>query len=145
MDVRVGPQRRLSTKESMLLNCGVGEDSWDWTERRLDQSILKEINPGYSLEGLMLKLKLQYLGHLMQTANSLENLSYAGKDWRQEEKEMIEDEMVGWHHGINRHGFEHALRDGEGQGSLVRCSPWSCKESDMTKQLNNNNTVLQDI
>ena len=58
---------------------------------------------------------------------------------------MIVDEMVGWHHGINRHDFEHALRDGEGQGSLVRCSPWSCKESDMTKQLNNNNTVLQDI
>ena len=58
---------------------------------------------------------------------------------------MIEDEMVGWHHGINRHDFEQALRDGEGQGSLACCSPWSCKESDMTERLNNNNTVLQDI
>ena len=58
---------------------------------------------------------------------------------------MIEDEMVRWHHGINRHDFEQALRDGEGQGSLACCSPWSCKESDVTERLNNNNTVLQDI
>ena len=51
---------------------------------------------------------------------------------------MVEDEMVGWHHGQNRHEFEQALGDGEGQGSLVCCSPWGCKESDMTEQLNNN-------
>ena len=55
-----------------------------------------------------------------------------GKDWRQEEKEMTEDDMVGWHHWLNGHGFEQAPGDGEGQGSLVYCSPWSCKESDMT-------------
>ena len=65
------------------------------TERRSNQSILKEINLEYSLEGLMLKLKLQYFGHLMQTANSLE--IDAGKDQRQKEK-ATEDEMVGWHH-----------------------------------------------
>ena len=69
--------RRLSTKELMLLNCGAGEDSGrllrvSWTARRSNQSILKEINPKYSLEGLMLKLKLQYFGHLMQKADSLE-------------------------------------------------------------------------
>ena len=67
MDVRVGLQRKLSTKELMHFNCGVGENSWrvPWTARRSNQSILKEISPEYSLEGLMLKLKLQYFGHLM--------------------------------------------------------------------------------
>ena len=73
MDVRVGLWRKLSTKELMLLNCGVGEDlRVPWTARRSSQSILKEISPGYSLEGLMLKLKLQYFGHLMQRADYLE-------------------------------------------------------------------------
>ena len=68
-----------------------------WTARRSDQSILREISPEYSLEGLMLKLKLQYFGHLMRRADSLEKTD-AGKDWRQEEKGTAEDEMVGWHH-----------------------------------------------
>ena len=62
----------------------------------------------------------------------------AGKDWRREEKEMTEDEMVGWHHWLNGHEFEQALRVGEGQGSLVCCSTWCCKESDTTDWLNNN-------
>ena len=67
-----------------------------WTARRSNQSILKEINPEYSLEGLMLKLKLQYFGHLMRIASSLEKtLMLAGKDCRQEEKGVAEDEMVG--------------------------------------------------
>ena len=68
-----------------------------WTARRSNQSILKEISPGCSLEGMMLKLKLQYFGHLMQSVDSLED-SDAGRDWGQEEKEMTEDEMAGWHH-----------------------------------------------
>ena len=73
MDVRVGPDRKLSTEELMLLNCGVGEDlSILCTPRRSNQPILKEINPKYSLEELMLKLKLQYFGHLMQRTDSLE-------------------------------------------------------------------------
>ena len=74
MDVRVGLSRRLSAKELMLLNCGVGEDSLrvPWTARRYNQSILKEINPGISLEGMMLKLKLQYFGHLMRRVDSSE-------------------------------------------------------------------------
>ena len=63
----------------------------------------------------------------------------AGKDWRQEEKGMTEDAMVGGHHWPNRHEFEQALRDGEGQGSLECFSPWGCKELDTTKQLNNSN------
>ena len=66
----------LSTEELMLLNCGVGKDSSEssWTARRPNQSILKEINPGYSLEELMLKLKLQYFGHLIGRAKSLKNI-----------------------------------------------------------------------
>ena len=62
----------------------------------------------------------------------------AGKDWRQEEKEITEDKMVGWHHWLNGHEFEQAPGDGNGQGSLVCCSPWDRKESDMTEWLNNN-------
>ena len=80
MDLRVGLQRKLSTEELMILNCGVGEDSWvPWTVRRSNQSILKEISPGCSLEGLMLKLKLQYFGHLMRRADSFEKTLMLGK------------------------------------------------------------------
>ena len=64
-----------------------------WTARRSNQSILKEISPGISLEGMMLKLKLQYFGHLMRRVDS-----DAGRDWGQEEKGTAEDEMAGWHH-----------------------------------------------
>ena len=66
--------------------------------RRSNQSILKEISPGYSLEGLMLKLKLQYFGHLMQRADSLEKTLMLEKIQRQEEKGITDDETVGWHH-----------------------------------------------
>ena len=75
-----------------------------WTARRSNQSILKEIGPGCSLEGLMLKLKLQYFGHLMQRADSLEKTN-AGRDWGQEEKGTTEDEMAGWHHGLDLREF----------------------------------------
>ena len=107
-----------------------------WTARRSNQCILKEISPEYFLEGLMLKLKLQYFGHLIRRADSLEKNPNAGKDWGQEEKEVTENEMVGWHHQLKGHEFEQAPGDSEGQGSLACCSPWSCKESDTTEQLN---------
>ena len=68
-----------------------------WTARRSNQSILREISPGISLEGLMLKLNLQYSGHPMRRADSLEKTD-AGRDWGQEEKGATEDEMAGWHH-----------------------------------------------
>ena len=71
-----------------------------WTARRSNQSILKEINPGISLEGMMLKLKLQYFGHLMGRVDSLEKTD-AGRDWGQEEEGTTEDEMAGWHHGLD--------------------------------------------
>ena len=79
MDVRVGLWRKLSTKELLLLNCDVRENSWVlWTRRRSNQSILKEISPGCSLGGLMLKLKLQYFGHLMRRVDSLEKTLMPG-------------------------------------------------------------------
>ena len=102
MDVRVGLCRKLSTEELMLLNCGF----WGrllrvpWTARRSNQSILKEISPGISLEGMMLKLKLQYFGHLMGRVDSLEKTD-AGRDWGQEKKGTTEDEIAGWHHRLN--------------------------------------------
>ena len=68
--------------------------------KRSNQSILKEISSGCSLEGLMLKLKLQYFGHLMRRVDSLEKTD-AGRDWGQEEKGMTEDEMAGWHHSLD--------------------------------------------
>ena len=72
-----------------------------WTARRSNQSILKEMSPGISLEEMMLKLKLQYFGHLMRRVDSLEKNSDAGRDWGQEEKGTTEDEMAGWHHGLD--------------------------------------------
>ena len=74
-----------------------------WIARRSNLPILKEISPEYSLEGLMPKLKLQYFGHLMQRADSLERPLVLGKT---EEKGVTEDEMVGWHHQLNGHEFE---------------------------------------
>ena len=105
-----------------------------WTRRRSSQSILKEISPGCSLEGMMLKL----------LATSCEELTHwkrlcCWEGLRQEEKGMTEDEMVGWYHRLNGHEFEEAPRDGEGQGSLACCSPWGRKESSTSEQLNNNN------
>ena len=106
-----------------------------WTARRSNRSILKEISPEYSLEGLMLKLKLQYFGHLMQRTDSFEK-PWWWKDWMQEKKGMTEDEVIGWHHRLNGNELEQALGVGDGQGSLACCSPWGFKEWEMTEQLN---------
>ena len=123
MDVRVGPQRRLIAEEYMLSKCGAGEDS--------NESILKESNPEYSLEGLMLKLKLQYIDHLMQRVDSLEKDPVARKDWRQE-KWTTEDKIVGWYHQLNGHEFEQTPGDGDGLRSLACCSPQGLEDLDMT-------------
>ena len=97
-----------------------------WTARRSNQLILKEISPKYSLEGMMLKLKLQYFGHLKKSWFFGKDPD-AGKDWRQEEKEKTGDEMVGWHYQLNGHKFEQTPGVGDGRGSLACCSPWGCK------------------
>ena len=83
-----------------------------WTARKSNKSILKEISAKYSLEGLMLKLKLQYFGNLMGRTDSGKDPD-AGKDWRQEEKGMAEDEMFAWHHRLKEHEFEQALGVGD--------------------------------
>ena len=103
----------------------------------LDCKEFKPVNPKgnqswYSLEGLMLKLKLQSFGHLMWRTGSLDKTLMVGK----EEKGMTEDEMVGWHHRPNGHEFEQVPGIGVAQGSLACCSLWGCKESGMTEQLN---------
>ena len=85
-----------------------------WTARRSNQSILNEISPEYSLEGLILRLKLQYFDHMMQRTNSLEKTLMLGKI-EVRKKGTTEDEMVGWHHRLDGHEFEQAPGDGEGQ------------------------------
>ena len=90
----------------MLLNCGVGEESRvPWTARRSNLSVLKEISPGCSLEGLMIKLKLQYFGYLMRRVDSLEKTFDVGRDCGQE-KGTTEDKMAGRHHRLDGHEFE---------------------------------------
>ena len=106
-----------------------------WTARRSNQSIPKEIGPEYSLEGVMLKLKLQYSGHLMWRTVSLEKTPWCWERLKAEEKGMTEDEIV-WHHLLDGHKFEQAPGAGDGQGSLVCCSSWGRKASDTTEQLN---------
>ena len=107
-----------------------------WTARRSNQSVMKEISPGISLEGMMLKVKLQYFGYLMRKSWLIWKDSDAGRDWGQEEKGMTEDEMVGWHHRLNGYEFEWTLEVGDGQGGLACCDSRGCKESDTIERLN---------
>ena len=106
-----------------------------WTARRSNQSILKDISPGCSLERLMLKMK-----PILWLPDEKSWLIWkdpdAGKDWKWEEKGTTEDEMVGWYHWLNGLGFGWILGVGDGQGGLACCSSWGCKESDMTEWLN---------
>ena len=108
-------------------------------ESPLDFKEIKPVNPkGYKpwkVIERILKLKLQYFGYLMRRTDSTEKYPDARESWMQEEKESREDEMVEWHHRLNGHQFEWVLRVADGQGSLVCCSPWGCKELDMTEQL----------
>ena len=97
-----------------------------WIARRSNQSILKEISPGCSLESLMLKLKLQYFGHLMWRADPFEKTLMLWKTG-QKEKGMTEDEMFGWHYWLNGHGFGWTLGIDDGQGGLVCCGSWGHK------------------
>ena len=110
-----------------------------WTARRSNQSILKEISPGCSLEGLVLKLNLQYFGHLMQRADSLEKTLMLGKT-EGRRRGRWQDEMVGWHHRLDGHEFEWIPGVGDGQVGLACCDSWGRKESDTTEWLNYVNT-----
>ena len=106
-----------------------------WTSRRSNQFILKEINPGISLEGMMLKLKLQYFGHLMQRVDSLKRL-WCWEGLGAGGEGMTEDEMAGWHQWLNGRESEWTPGVGDGQGGLACCDSWGGKESDTTERLN---------
>ena len=105
-----------------ILEVKMVENCWviNFTRHDTLQSILQEISPGISLEGMMLKLKLQYFGHLMQRVDSLKK-THAGRDWGQEGKGTTEDEMAGWHHQLDGREFEWTPGVGDGQGGLACC------------------------
>ena len=138
--VRAGWYRRQRVEELMSSNYGTGEDSWESFGQQgyQNMSILREINPEYSLEGLMLKLKLQYFVIWCKELTHW-NVPDAGKDWGQKEKSASEDEMAGWHHRCDGHELGQTSGDGEGQRGLVCHIPWGQKESDTTGWLDNNN------
>ena len=148
MDVRVGLLRQLSIEELMLLNCGVGEDSWE-------SLACKEIQPvhpkGNQSRIFIAKTDAEAETPILWPPDERSWLigkdPDTGKDWRWEEKWTTEDEMVGWHHQLNGHEFEWTPEVGDVQGGLVCCSPWGCKESDMTEWLNwtELNVVIQKI
>ena len=123
-------------KPSVLQSMGLQRTRRNWATVTCTHTQTHVMPAECSLEGLVLKLKLQHFGHLMWRTNLLEKTLIAGKDWRWEEKGMTEDEMVGWHHQLDGHEFEQAPGVDDGQGSLACCSPWGHKELDMTKWLN---------
>ena len=123
--------RKLSTEELMVLNCGVREKLLrvPWTTRRSNQSILQEINPEYSLEGLMLKLKLQYFGHMMRRTDSFEKTLMLGKI---EGRRRRGGQRTRWLDGIQDSMDMNLRKLSGGQRNLVCYSPWGCNESDVT-------------
>ena len=114
-----------------------------WTAKRSNQSILKDISPEYNTGRTDAEAPILWPPDWKNWL--IWKDPDAGKDWRQEENGTTQDEMVGWHHQLNGHEFEQAPGDGEGQQSLVRCSPWGCKESDRTEWLNSNNERLYSL
>ena len=146
MDVRVGPIKKAERQRI------VAYELWCWrrlsrvsqTARRANQSILKEISPECSLEGLMLKLKLQYFGYLTWRTDSLEKTLMLGKI---EGRRRRGWQRMRWLDGITD-SMDMSLSMlwvGDGQGSLVCCSPWGCKELDMTEQLNWTELLTGDV
>ena len=116
-----------------ILWCGRRLLRVPWTARRSNQSILKEISPEYSLEGLILKKKLLFFDHLMRRTDSLEKTLMLGKIEGKRRRRQ-EDEMVGWHHQCYGNEFEWTLGVGGGQRSLACCSPWGLKELNWTEE-----------
>ena len=137
MDVRVGLWRKLSARELMLLNCGVGEDSWESLGLQGDPTSPSKRNQSWVFIG---RTDVEAETPIIWPADTKTWFIWkdpnAGKDWGQEEKGMTEDEMVGWHHRLDGHEFGWTPGVGDGQGGLACCDSWGCKELDMTEWLN---------
>ena len=136
MNVRVGLQRKLSDEELILLNCGVGEDSWESLRLQGDQPVHSKGDQSWVFIGMTdAKAETPILWPPDAKNWLIGKDPDAGKDWRWE-KGTTEDEMAGWHHQLDGREFQQAPGVGDGQGSLVCCGPWGPKESDMTEWLN---------
>ena len=124
----------------MLLNYGAGEDSWKSLGQQGDQTSQSKGNEPWMFIG---RTDVEDEAPILWPSSVKSQLTGkdpdAGKDWRQDGKGTTEDEMVGWHHLLDGYEFEQTPGDGEGQGTLVCCSPWGCKESDMIEWLNSSN------
>ena len=143
MDVRAGQKKkRLSTEEFIPSNCGAGEDSWESLGMQGDQTSQSKSKSWIFIGRTDTKAEAPIFWPPDAKSWLIRKYPDTRKDWKQEEKRMTEDEIVGWHHWLNGHEFKQGLGDGEGQGSLVCYSPWGHKESDMTEQLNNNYNKL---
>ena len=129
----------------MLSNCGAGEDSWETLGQLGNQTNLKRNQPWILIGRTDAEAETPILWQPDGKSRLIGKDPDAGKDWRQEEKGMTEDEMVGWHHQCNGHKLGQTPADGEGQGSLTCWSPWGCKEVDTTWQLNSNSNNIQNI
>ena len=136
MDLRVGLWRKLSTEELMLLNCGVGEDSWASLGLQGDPVHSKGDQPWIFIGRTDAKAEGPVLWPPDAKSQLIGKVPDAGKDWRQEKKGMIEDEVVEWHCWLDGHESEQAYGTGDRHGSLVCCSPWGHKELGMTEKLN---------
>ena len=136
---RVGESRELdwhtfTTKELMLLNCSVQKT----LESPLDCKEIQPVHPKGDQSWMFIgraDAEAPILGSPDAKSWLVGKDLDVRKDWRQEEKGMTEEEMVGWHHWLDGHEFEPALGAGDGKGSLAYCNPWSCKESDTTERL----------
>ena len=134
MDVRVGLWRRLSAEELMLLNCGVGEDSWERSKEI--QEVHSEGDQPWDFFGRTdAKAEIPVLWPPHAKSWLIGKDCDAGRDWGQEEKGTTEDEMAGWHHWLDGRESEWTLGVGDGQGGLVCCDSWGCKESDTIERL----------
>ena len=121
----------------MLLNCGVGEDSWESLELQRDQPLNPKGNQSWIFIGRTdVEAEIPILWPPDVKSWLIGKDPDAGKDWRQEEKGITEDEVVGWYHWLDGPEFEEALGVDDGLGSLVCSSPWGCKDLDMTEWLN---------
>ena len=135
--MRAGLWKRLSAEKLMLLNCGVGEDSWESLGLQGDPTSPFWRRSAWDFFGrndAKAETPVLWLPHAKSWLIGKE--SHAGRDWGQEEKGTIEDEMAGWHHWLDRRESEWTLGVGDGQGGLVCCDSWGHKQSDTTERLN---------